>query len=104
MNNNTKAANIMTWSKFKKLFNPPIYYTTDDVFGTKSKVEPTLLKFGFKKSSKCLLDIDEEYNYNPPKPLNIVKDKIDIFKYTYIVYYVWTWRDKHGKGIDIFYI
>lgn len=101
MNNNTKSANIMTWSKFKKLFNPPIYYTTDSVFGTKSTVVPTMTAFGFKR--KGLLDINEEYNYNPPKPLDIVKDQIDVFKYTYIVYYVWTFRDKSGQGIDIFY-
>lgn len=101
MNNNTKLANIMTWSKFKKLFNPPIYSTTDSIFGTKSTVIPTMQMLGFYRTS--ILDIDEEYNYNTPKPLDIVKDKIDVFKYTYVVYYVWKWRDKHGTGIYIFY-
>lgn len=102
MNNNTKSANIMTWSKYKNMFNPQIYYTTDSCFGTKSTVNPTMIKAGFNVRS--ILDIDEQYNYNTPKPLDIVKDQIDVFKYTYVVYYVWKHRDLHGSGIDIFYI
>lgn len=102
MNNNTKSANIMTWSKYKKMFKPQIYYSIDSCFGTKSTVSPTMIKAGFHV--RYILDIDEQYNYKPPKPLDIVKDQIDVFKCTYVVYYVWVHRDKHGKGIDIFFI
>jgi len=103
MNNNSKSANIMTWAKFKKLFNPQRYSITDSVFG-KSYVHPTMTSHNLKFNRIQVMDVDDYYNYKPIKPLEIVKDQLDVFKYTYIVYYVWRHRDFHGKGIDIYYI
>lgn len=100
MNNDTKPANIMTWATFKNKFNPTAYYREDSVFG-KVTVEPTMMGNGFKRMN--IQDIDELYNYKPPKPLEIVKDQIDVYKYSYVVYYVWKHRDFHGTSIDIFY-
>ena len=104
MNNDTKSANIMTWSKFKKLFNPQRHSVQDSVFG-KQYVHPTMTSPGLKFNHIQVTDIDEHYGYgNKLKPLDIVKDKLDVFKYNYIVYYTWRHRDFHGKGIDIYYI
>lgn len=100
MNNNTKSANIMTWNRFNKLFKPKKVYETNKPFPPMI-VSPTLRNIGFKEMS--ILDIDEKYNYNAPKPLDMVKDNIDIFKYTYIIYYLWKYRDGSGKGLSIFY-
>lgn len=104
MNNNTKSANIMTWTKFKKLFNPQIFYRLDGL-GGKLTVDPTMTSHNLKFNHIQIMDIDEHYDYDRTiKPLDIVKDQLDIFKYTYIVYYTWRHRDFHGKAIDIYYI
>lgn len=102
MNNGTKSANIMSYRRYRKLFNPTPFSTTDSIFGTKSTIVPTMHRAGFKRMT--IFDIDDEYDYKLIKPIEIVKDKIDVFKFTYIVYHVWKWRDLHGRGIDIFYI
>ena len=91
----------MTWQTFKKKFNPKMYGRADSVFGTISTIDSTMQDQGFK--SMTILDIDEEYNYKPPKPIDIVKDKVDVYKYSYVVYYVWRHRDFTGKGLDIYY-
>lgn len=91
----------MTWSTYKKKFEPTIYSRTDSTFGTKSIVDPTMQKAGFNHVQ--IMDIDEHYEYKAIVPIDIVKDQIDIYKYTYIIYYVWKHRDFHGRGIDIYY-
>lgn len=92
----------MTWAKFKKMFNPQLYSVSDSVFG-KTIVHPTMTSHNLKFKHTQILDIDEHYDYKPPKPLEIVKDLLDVFKYTYVVYYVWKHRDGHGTGIDVYY-
>lgn len=96
MNNNTKAANIMTWAKFKKKFNPTIYSTHDSIFGTKSIISPTMKNFGLNE--EIIYDIEDGV-----KPLIIVKEHMDVFKYSYIVYHKWKYRDGSGFGISIYY-
>jgi len=93
----------MTWAKFKKLFNPQLYSVSDSVFG-KMIVGPTMTGPNLKFKSMQVFDIFDDYGNNPPKPLEIVKDQIDVFKYTYVVYYCWKHRSGTGKGIDIYYI
>ena len=101
MNNGTKSANIMTWRKFKKLFNPEMYSVSDSVFG-KSFIHPTMTGPKLKLKHKQIIDVDDCYDSNL-KPLDIVKDMLDFFKYDYVVYHVWKHRDLHGRGIDIYY-
>jgi len=93
----------MTWAKFKRLFNPQLFSTTDSL-GGKMIVHPTMTSHNLKFKHLQIIDIDEHYDYKPIKPLQIVKDQLEVLKYTYIVYYVWKHRDFHGKGIDIYYI
>lgn len=97
MNNGTKQANIMTWSKFKKLFEPKLYSTTN-FLGGKQIVQPTLTKMGFLE--KFVWDISI---FETKKPLELVKENINVFKYTYIIYYPFKYRDGSGKGIQIYY-
>lgn len=100
MNNDTKPANVMTWQTFKNKFKPTAYCRYDSVWG-KMTVEPTMVMNGFKHMN--IQDIGEIYGNNIPKPLDIVKDNIDVYKYSYVIYYVWKHRDFHGTAIDIFY-
>lgn len=94
----------MTWKTFKKKFNPQVFSVADSKFGTKSIVNSTMTSENLRFHSKQILDIDEHYNYkNVPKPLDIVKEMLDVYKYTYVVYYVWRHRDCHGRGIDVYY-
>ena len=86
MNNGTKAANIMTWATYKKKFKPTMYEVADSTFGTKSTIEPTMKRAGF--TSEILYDVDEFI-----KPIDIVKDKFDVYSKTYIIYYPFIYRD-----------
>lgn len=97
MNNGTKSANIMTWAKFKKMFNPELVKCADSIFGNAIQiVQPTMIKMGFTEN--ILYDAEEDIS-----PLQQVKAAIDVFKYTYIVYYKWKYRDGSGIGISIYY-
>lgn len=95
MNNNTKKANVMTWAKFKNKFNPVIYSTTD-LIGGKQIVQPTMRNVGFKEDT--IYDIDEN-----KKPLQVLSEKYDFMKYTWIVYYKWKYRDGSGFAISVYY-
>ena len=96
MNNGTKQAYIMTWSNYKKKFKPTIIGASDSTFGTISTIKPTMRNIGF--NSKTLWDVDES-----KKPIEIVKENIDIFINTYIIYYKFRYRDGSGIGIDVFF-
>ncbi len=96
MNNGTKSANIMTWNTYRKKFNPTLKSVSDSSLGTKSVIEPTMRSVGF--TVETLYDVSEDI-----KPIDIVKDNIDIYSKTYIVYHPFKYRDGSGKGIFLFY-
>ena len=67
-----------------------------NTYGTKSVISPTMKKMGFNVMT--LWDIDED-----KKPLEIIKSNDKLMKKNYIIYHVFIYRDKSGKGIQIFW-
>lgn len=59
-----------------------------------------MINQGFRHTQLSCLSI---YYTDDIKPIDLVKENLDILKYSYVVYHCWTHRDGHGKAIDIFY-
>ncbi len=96
MNNDTRSANIMTWQTFKKKFRPDLHFSWD-ILGRQT-IQPSMLRVGF--TEQIIFDISI---FDERKPLEIVKEEIDVLKYSWVIYYHSKHRDKHARMIQIYY-
>ncbi len=101
---------IMSWATFKKKHNPTIYTVQDGTLGIIYKVEPTMLRAGFKKETlptqsgdHCpSFGIDTDKGTFKKQLLNYISDNTTYKDCTLVVYHVWNQRDGSTKEMDIF--
>jgi hypothetical protein len=90
----------MTWSTFRKKYNPDIYSVSDSSKGwIKETIKPTLSEYGFKHKS---IDIDSDER----TPADIVKDHFYNHEELQIVYYTYSGSGNYSgyfKYLEVFY-
>lgn len=102
--------NIMSWTTYKKKFNPVGYQVQDGSLGIVYKVEPTMRNAGFRLETMnggfndfgIPRGIYSDEGFPKEQVKKFVKDNHLYKKCTLIVYYVWHVRRESTMLIDIF--